>query len=77
MDVCGRPLFANLVRCNRKASEEIQLLGTICKGEDQLLEDGRTTPSCNMCSNSWRAILSFSGESLLGRALTGGPVVMM
>ena len=35
------------------------------EGEAQLPEEGRMIPSCNICSNSFLAILSLTGESLL------------
>ena len=45
------------------------LFGTMCSGEDQLLDEGRTMPSCNMCSNSCRAIFeAFWSQSLGTRA---------
>ena len=34
-------------------------------------------PSSNMWSNTWRVILSFSGDRRLVRPVTGGPVVVM
>ena len=53
------------------------LLGTMCNGDAQQLEEGRMMPRSNILSNSWRAILSRSGGSLCGRKATGGPVVGM
>ena len=51
--------------------------GTTCSSEDHKLEDGQMIPSSKICSNSCRAMASFSGESRHGLALTGGPLVWM
>lgn len=52
-------------------------LGTMCKGEDQLLDEGRIMPSSSIWSNSCRAIRSLSGVRRRVRADTGEPVVGM
>ena len=38
-------------------------LGTMCGGEDELLDDGLTMPTSITCSNSWQVILSCSGAA--------------
>lgn len=43
-------------------------LGTMCSGEDQLLEEGRTIPNSIMCSNSLRAMERRSGARRRVRA---------
>ena len=49
----------------RKSPHDLQspgtFCGTICRGEDQLLDEDRTMPSSSMWSNSWRAIRRRSG----------------
>ncbi len=40
-----------------------------------MLEEGRTIPSCSICSNSRRATFRRSGGRRRVRALTGGPFV--
>lgn len=45
--------------------------GTMSRGEDQLLDDGQTIPSCNMCLNSLRAMVRRSGARRWVCAQTG------
>ena len=52
-------------------------LETIWSGEDQALDEGRTIPSFNICSNTILTTCRRSGARYLGRADTGGPVVWM
>ncbi len=52
-------------------------LGTMCKGEDQLEEEGRIAPSSNMWSNSWREIRRCLGARRLVLEDTDGPVDVM
>ncbi len=70
-----RRLVVELAIVPTRSPVSTTLLGTICKGEAQGLEEGLMIPSCNMCSNSRRATLRRSGASLRARAETGGPFV--
>uniref|UniRef100_A0A5S6Q525 Uncharacterized protein n=1 Tax=Trichuris muris TaxID=70415 RepID=A0A5S6Q525_TRIMR len=47
----------------------------MCKGDAQLLLDGRMIPRRNIMLNSCLATRNFSGGSRRGRLKTGGPVV--
>ena len=47
----------------------------MCKGDAQLLAEGRTIPSCSMCSNSRLAIWRRSGASRRALEWTGWPEV--
>ena len=39
--------------------------GTMCKGEDKVLEEGQMIPNCSMCSNSCLAAWRQSGARCL------------
>ncbi len=77
----GVPIRDSYLVKPRKSPQGLQspgvCLGTMCKADDQLLDEGRIIPSSSKWSNSCRAIRRRSGARRRVRADMGGPVVSM